>query len=439
MSAVTKVLVIAANNATEGAEGLHRWMGFIRGLPRQHIASYLYTPTKCPDDMEDPLSATGLSSTVETWRTPVPSLATLFALKTSKKTPERRQTRFVRPAFSQPLSHRLRRWSAKNILIPDEKVLWVTPSVNFLERKVIANNITVVISVGPPHSLHLIGYTLKRRLLKKRMPICWLADLYKPWHTYNTPTSTHRLSARHYLQASMEKKIRTKADGIITSSLGWKRAYERQGAKKGLCLYSGYDYNKALPTAVTTTNSFRILCLHRCYLSQSMACWEALTSLCATHEEIAKDLTIQLGNTTDPALINYLQKNKVLKEKISLLPYVAYAHWLERCRQAHVLLCFAVHPYSPTCPASLPSELFAYLVAGRPILLVGARHGEVANIAKEAQLYGLVEAHDNVAMKNYLYTWYQKYRVGKEPSEHHVPTQYSQEKQAERLASYLLQ
>jgi hypothetical protein len=56
-------------------------------------------------------------------------------------------------------------------------VLWVTPSVSYLEKYIIENNIETIITSGP-HSLHLIGLELKRKL-----DLTWFADFRDPWTT----------------------------------------------------------------------------------------------------------------------------------------------------------------------------------------------------------------------------------------------------------------
>jgi hypothetical protein len=65
-----------------------------------------------------------------------------------------------------------------NLFIPDARFLWVTPSVSYLEKYIIENNIETIITSGPPHSLHLIGLELKRKL-----DLTWFADFRDPWTT----------------------------------------------------------------------------------------------------------------------------------------------------------------------------------------------------------------------------------------------------------------
>jgi hypothetical protein len=55
---------------------------------------------------------------------------------------------------------------------------WVKPSVAFLEKYIVENNIDTIVTSGPPHSLHLIGLELKQKLDLK-----WFADFRDPWTT----------------------------------------------------------------------------------------------------------------------------------------------------------------------------------------------------------------------------------------------------------------
>jgi hypothetical protein len=50
-------------------------------------------------------------------------------------------------------------------------VFYGLPSVSYLEKYIIENNIETIITSGPPHSLHLIGLELKRKL-----DLTWFAD-----------------------------------------------------------------------------------------------------------------------------------------------------------------------------------------------------------------------------------------------------------------------
>lgn len=47
-------------------------------------------------------------------------------------------------------------WVRSNIFIPDARAFWIKPASKFLKDYIIENKIEVIISTGPPHSVHLI-------------------------------------------------------------------------------------------------------------------------------------------------------------------------------------------------------------------------------------------------------------------------------------------
>jgi len=52
------------------------------------------------------------------------------------------------------------------------------PSYKFLKKHIEQNNIDVIVTTGPPHSIHLIGLKLKQYFKEK---IIWVADFRDPW------------------------------------------------------------------------------------------------------------------------------------------------------------------------------------------------------------------------------------------------------------------
>ena len=79
---------------------------------------------------------------------------------------------------NQSALEKLLLWIRGNFFIPDARIGWVKPAVGFLKEYLAKNDMDIVISSGPPHSLHLIGMALKEEL-----GIKWVADFRDPWTT----------------------------------------------------------------------------------------------------------------------------------------------------------------------------------------------------------------------------------------------------------------
>jgi hypothetical protein len=105
------------------------------------------------------------------------------------------------------------------LFIPDARFLWVTPSVSYLEKYIIENNIETIITSGPPHSLHLIGLELKRKL-----DLTWFADFRDPWTTIGYHKAL-RLSNYATKKHKMLEHKNT-ADTIIVTSKTTKKEFE---------------------------------------------------------------------------------------------------------------------------------------------------------------------------------------------------------------------
>jgi hypothetical protein len=90
-------------------------------------------------------------------------------------------------------------------------------SVSYLEKYIIENNIETIITSGPPHSLHLIGLELKRKL-----DLTWFADFRDPWTTigYHKALRLSNYATKHKM---LEHKVLNTADTIIVTSKTTKR------------------------------------------------------------------------------------------------------------------------------------------------------------------------------------------------------------------------
>ena len=51
------------------------------------------------------------------------------------------------------VKNKLMNWIRGNIFIPDPKIYWVKPSINFLNKKIQEEKIDYIVSTGPPHSV----------------------------------------------------------------------------------------------------------------------------------------------------------------------------------------------------------------------------------------------------------------------------------------------
>ena len=120
---------------------------------------------------------------------------------------------------------KFKRFARGNFFIPDPRRLWF--SVGRASDLISAFGITLVITTGPPHSSHLIGLKLKKRLGVK-----WIADFRDPWLPYYYEKMYLTPLARR-LQKFYEKEVVRMADAVI--------ACEEGIVKEDFVVSNGYD------------------------------------------------------------------------------------------------------------------------------------------------------------------------------------------------------
>ena len=81
-----------------------------------------------------------------------------------------------------------------NFFIPDSRVLYTLASKQSLRKRLKEKDIDLIISTGPPHSMHLLA-----RQMNSEFNIPWIADFRDPWtgieYFKQLPLQTGRLPA----------------------------------------------------------------------------------------------------------------------------------------------------------------------------------------------------------------------------------------------------
>ena len=122
-----------------------------------------------------------------------------------------------------------------NYFIPDARKFWIKPSVKFLSTYLKENDIDVVITSGPPHSMHLIGLELK-----KKQNIQWISDFRDPWteidYFHQLPLTSKSIKKHQFLEAEVLKK----SDSVLVVGNTMKEKYSIHSNKIEV-ITNGFD------------------------------------------------------------------------------------------------------------------------------------------------------------------------------------------------------
>jgi glycosyltransferase involved in cell wall biosynthesis len=123
-----------------------------------------------------------------------------------------------------------------NFFIPDSRVLSIPSSKNILRKRLKQNDIDLIVSTGPPHSMHLIA-----NALKNEFDIPWISDFRDPWTGIEYFENLPLLPIAKRIHKKLEHKILSSSDQLITVSESWAKHLRQLGAEKVTVIYNGYD------------------------------------------------------------------------------------------------------------------------------------------------------------------------------------------------------
>ena len=433
-----RILIITYYWPPSGGGGVQRWLKLSRYLLDEGIHPIIYTPQLKHYPYRDDSLLKEVDPRIEVWSRPIwePYAALKWLLGTKRSASMLRQEAFEPQHLG--LLQRISLWVRANFFVPDPRISWLCPSLSFLCRRLRLEPVDLVLSTGPPHSMHLIGMGLK-----KRLGLRYWADFRDEWTTWDVLLSMRPGALTWALHRRLERAVLKNCDKLLTVSNHWAKAFQAAGATDTLTLYNGYDeedISRNLGTSASKnrthsrvkesksrTKRFQLLHLGQMSLSRSEGFWRAFSEICSDQTPLGRSIEVLLGGQIDPSLDALLKANSWLRNRVHFCGYVPHEQIFEYYQHASVLLLFA-RP-SPQVEGQIPGKLFEYLGSQRPILYMGAANGEAAELI-QAQKAGLsIEQHDTAGIKTALEHLYHS-----PPSNYQDPSRFSRQHQAKELA-----
>lgn len=300
-------------------------------------------------------------------------------------------------------------WIRGNLFIPDARQFWIKPSVRFLNHWLKENKVDVMISSGPPHSMHLIALQLKE---KTGLP--WLADFRDPWTNidyYSDLMLTKAADRKHH---RLEKTVLQKADAVV--SVGKTMNEEFTGLagetdkNKFHVITNGYDDNDLPSEEIPLSKKFSIL--HSGTLVRTrnpVILWSALADLIKEHPSLADDLEIVLTGKVDVSVIESFKKYR-LEKWVRRTGYVSHDEVIKQLRSAQVLLL--VLNDTPNSKGIITGKLFEYLSSQRPVLCIGPEDGDAAGIINECRAGITISFQSELKIKQAIAEFYRQFKSG---------------------------
>ncbi len=424
-----KVLIISYYWPPAGGPGVQRWLKFVKYLPDFGVSPVVYVPENAHYPITDKDLERDIRQDIVILRKPIQEPYG-WAKFLSKKATKDISSGMVPDKKKQTFLEKMLLYIRGNFFIPDARIGWVKPSVSYLADYLEQHKIDTVITTGPPHSLHLIGFQLQQR----HPGLKWIADFRDPWTTigYHKALKLSKKSARKHKQ--LEKDVLSKAHHIIVTSPTTKKEFEQLTSRPITVITNGYDIEFIEKPALD--NKFSLAHIGSLLAERNpRVLWKAIAELIRENKEFREDFELKLAGNTSIHILETLKEFK-LEAYVNNLGYLSHNAALREQRSSQVLLLIEID--SEETAGIIPGKLFEYMAAERPILGIGPDGADFAEIMKNTNSGIFCKYDEKDTIKSTLMGYYEKYRKDNLKMAAIGLQYYSRKKLTEKLAHILL-
>lgn len=398
-----KVLVITYYWPPAGGPGVQRWLKFVKYLRDFDIEPVVYIPENPNYPITDESLLDEIPEEIKIYRLPIKEPYRLASLFSAKKT--KRISSGIIQTQNQSLIEKAMLWIRGNFFIPDARKNWVKPSIQYLSEVISSEEIETIVTTGPPHSVHLIGYGLKQ----EHQQLKWLADFRDPWTSigYHKKLKLTKSSQRKHKY--LEHEVLNSADTILVTSKRTKEEFQVLTKVPIEVITNGYD----VPINTNTSLDAKFSISHIGSLltgRNPRNLWKALKELTQENKAFAEAFELHLIGVVSGNVLQDIYSHG-LEPFVRLTDYVSHEEAILRQRQSQVLLIIEID--SEDTVGIVPGKVFEYLAAKRPILAVGPKGWNAGEIIKECEAGEVHDYQDMDMIKSAISMWFKTYREDK--------------------------
>jgi glycosyltransferase involved in cell wall biosynthesis len=401
-----KVLIITYYWPPSGGGGVMRWLKMSKYLPEFGWKPIVYTPSNPDSSVFDNSLVAEIHPEIEEIKTPIWEPYNVYRKITGTKTNTKFKAGYISEASSGNWKSKLSVFIRGNFLIPDPRKFWIKPSVKFLTKYLKENPVDLIISTGPPHSMHLIALGLKRKF-----DIPWIADFRDPWTDidfYSRLRLTKWADRKH---KKLERKVLFQANHVVTVSPGCAADMDKLGNKKTVVINNGFDPEDYVGLPNKLDSDFTITHFGAFNKDRNpSSLWLALRKLTERIPEFKTYLKIQMIGQTDDSVLKNIKENG-LGDCILLTGHLPHKEGLQQLAKSQILLL----PLNdaPNVKGILPGKMYEYLALRRPVLAIGPTDADYAKIIAETKSGTAHNFNDVEGIMNTLEEYFNLYRQNK--------------------------
>ena len=396
-----RVLIISYYWPPTGGSGVQRWVKFAKYLPSEGWQPVIYTPENPEQLAVDHSLEAEVPAEAEIIKTHITEPYELYK-KFLKKSGHSKEAVEVNPVNAQnkTFAQKAAMWVRGNLFRPDPRCLWIRPSVKFLKKYLEEHPVDLIVSTGPPQSMHLIG-----RKLAKETGLPWIADFRDPWTKifYFKHLSMTKTTERWHKR--MEKRVLDDADTVVAVSPLVQQEFQAMTQTPVELITNGYDEcdfpDGKNPDAAGGKDKDFIITHTGLFAADGnpTTLWEVLSEKCKENKEFENHLIIKLVGKTDEQILNSIE-DAGLKSHLVDMGYQPHSIAIEEQRNASLLILPLRK--EPEYKAVLPGKLFEYLASWRPVLGIGQPDGAMSMILNTTKTGIVLNWEDKASISRFI-------------------------------------
>lgn len=426
----TRVLIVTYYWPPYGTSGVQRWLKFVKYLPQFGFHPYVYTPENPAGEAVDESLLADVPPEADVIKLPIWEPYQIFQKISGLLGRTTKPSDFIATG-KKNLWQVITSWGRGNLLIPDARVFWVKPSVTFLEDFIRSNKISLLITTGPPHSMHIIGLRLKHRIAGLK----WMADFRDPWSEWDLLDALSLSGWARGRHRKLEREVLQNADAVVTIAPFHQKRLQELGGRPVHLITNGFDEEDFKGIVHQRTRLFTIRHIGVVdELRDPRPVMEALEQMLI--ENPARELCVRvefIGNVNS-RFIEWVQNSGPLSRVTNFIAHIPHTHVLAKYGTTDLQLLVLAH--TGIAPGNLPGKFFEYLASGNPILAIGPTDGDAAQILREANAGIMVGREDRISIRHALDKYFKEWERGESTLKRSVD-QFSRRSLTQQLTQVL--
>ena len=269
------------------------------------------------------------------------------------------------------------RWLRINCFIPDARKGWIPYGVTAGRDLLTKENIKLIFSSGPPHSLHFIA-----KKLKEESKIPWVADFRDPWTDLFYLEGYNRLKYSEAADLRKEMQILSSADIITTVSPSIHILLMGKNLRNNVeIITNGYDENDFLGIESKDYTKNSLIISYVGSMAKSQIPKSFFMAMCELKKKNIP-IKIQFIGNVHPEAVLLIEKLEIT-DQINFIGYVSHNEAIKYMSASNYLLL--VVPNTSNNKGIITGKVFEYLRSKSPVICIAPTDSDVAKIIHETQ------------------------------------------------------